>query len=1033
MKTPPTPPTRTSRWRLLSLFVTAAGALSAQTTPAQTGDADPDVITLSVFEVSANDYAGYVSRNSLAGSRLNTALKDIPSPISVLTPEFLQDIAATTPEDAMLYSLNVENNVEFADATDAGGNFTRGVNFNTFSGRVRGIADAGRTRDFFDTDLQGDTYNLDAITISSGPNAVIYGLGGTGGIINTAFKRARLTSNSYTLGLRFDSEGSARGTIDINQTIIKNRLAVRLAVLEDDFETYRGFSGGKQDRLFATMTLQPFKTTKLHAYYEDVDINKLLPRNVMAYDGGVSSYLAYVAAGGAPLFDNSTRRIPTELQGLYEVAANNRNVWVVQGANPGRIGPLSGTGLYSVQSIEPSRFAPLAADRYSWSLPRSSPLADRTFNIHGDTTGRHMYGRIFGAILNQQVGKDLSLELGYNYEAGWTDFWNMAAPIAASLRIDPNIYLPNGVTPNPNAGRLYVEDLGQSTTDYNKMYGFRAAASYRLDLTKKSKWLGSHDLVGLYTKERKDRYWSWIRTRIVAPDQVGKYQYDARGALGNGQTTQRFYIDPLDGTFMHASFDPLWGGLQPDGSYVYALKNSPGSGQTWSSLAKKDGLMTALQSRWFGGRLITTAGRRESRFTNGVATDGSTAMTPREGIAYAFPNIRDIDHSKDTWDPRTTVSARSYGAVLHATKQWSVFYNWSDIFESPSPSHYADNSPIPASTGEGFDYGVMWEGWGGRAGFRLNFYETTNANVNTCNWCTDIRNNVMNLEKRIGAPGRTSDFANAYGQALAEGRITSSTPAPSFDPGTFALEQPTAYWHMSADRKSRGIEIEGHANVFSNFSFRATAALNKATDEELGKGWLPYIAARYAYWKTWAQWEQTARWNGNAVPIGASNASVTNDFAKLLPTYIMLSNSTGLRVTQNADWRVNLTGKYSRREGLLKGLQVGGSVRYRQAPTVGYLTLPADNPFPDWPTLSAKYVAPSMGDPVYGSDQMNLDGFVSYDGKFGRSIKYRIALNVRNLLNRVDAIKQRTDGYGYMRVYTFNEPRVFILSTEFTY
>ena len=64
---------------------------------------------------------------------------------------------------------------------------------------------------------------------------------------------------------------------------------------------------------------------------------------------------------------------------------------------------------------------------------------------------------------------------------------------------------------------------------------------------------------------------------------------------------------------------------------------------------------------------------------------------------------------------------------------------------------------------------------------------------------------------------------------------------------------------------------------------------------------------------------------------------------------------------------------------------------------------------------------------------MDIDGFASYDGRIGRRIKYRVALNVRNVFNRIDLVKQRVDGFGNTAVYTFTEPRAFILSTEFTY
>ena len=70
---------------------------------------------------------------------------------------------------------------------------------------------------------------------------------------------------------------------------------------------------------------------------------------------------------------------------------------------------------------------------------------------------------------------------------------------------------------------------------------------------------------------------------------------------------------------------------------------------------------------------------------------------------------------------------------------------------------------------------------------------------------------------------------------------------------------------------------------------------------------------------------------------------------------------------------------------------------------------------------------------MLGADQLDIDGFAGYHGKIGRRIKYRIALNVRNVLNSTDLLKQRVDGFGDTRVHTFKEPRLFILSTEFTY
>ena len=64
------------------------------------------MLQLTPFSVTADADTGYIARDSLAGSRLNTALKDTPASLSVLTKEFLEDIGATTLEEAMAWSTN---------------------------------------------------------------------------------------------------------------------------------------------------------------------------------------------------------------------------------------------------------------------------------------------------------------------------------------------------------------------------------------------------------------------------------------------------------------------------------------------------------------------------------------------------------------------------------------------------------------------------------------------------------------------------------------------------------------------------------------------------------------------------------------------------------------------------------------------------------------------------------------------------------------------------------------------------------------
>ena len=104
---------------------------------------DDETITLNPFTVNAE--TGYTAQRTIYGTRLGSELKDVSQQVSVLTEDFLADIDALNPEEAMLYSLNVENLSEYSDPISASGNFNVGVAFNNFSGRVRGIDSAGPT------------------------------------------------------------------------------------------------------------------------------------------------------------------------------------------------------------------------------------------------------------------------------------------------------------------------------------------------------------------------------------------------------------------------------------------------------------------------------------------------------------------------------------------------------------------------------------------------------------------------------------------------------------------------------------------------------------------------------------------------------------------------------------------------------------------------------------------------------------------------------------------------------------------------
>jgi len=86
-------------------------SLFAQTTPtkpvAEAREESPEVVELSPFQVDASKDRGYRATNSISGSRLNTAIKDIPMPIEVITEEFVRDTGSKDLRESLRYSAGI--------------------------------------------------------------------------------------------------------------------------------------------------------------------------------------------------------------------------------------------------------------------------------------------------------------------------------------------------------------------------------------------------------------------------------------------------------------------------------------------------------------------------------------------------------------------------------------------------------------------------------------------------------------------------------------------------------------------------------------------------------------------------------------------------------------------------------------------------------------------------------------------------------------------------------------------------------------
>jgi len=244
-----------------ALFLACAVPLTAQVADNVDDEMDEeDIFTLSPFEVSPEATDGYVATDTLGGTRVRTDLRDLATPLSAVTSQFLSDTGVTNSEGLLTYTTNTEvgglygnwGGVGNAQGIGDRGSLIRPDN----ATRVRGLDAADNTRNFFLTEIPWDSYNVDRVEIQRGPNSILFGVGSPAGIINTTTITAKMDGNSGKIDHTYSKFGSNRISGDYNVEIIDDTLAVRVAGLWDHSK-YRQKPGFEDDeRIFATATFQ---------------------------------------------------------------------------------------------------------------------------------------------------------------------------------------------------------------------------------------------------------------------------------------------------------------------------------------------------------------------------------------------------------------------------------------------------------------------------------------------------------------------------------------------------------------------------------------------------------------------------------------------------------------------------------------------------------------------------------------------------------------------------------------------------------
>ena len=292
---------------------------------------EPEVVVLSPFEVTAGRESGYAAATSLAGNRLNTDLRDVGSAITVVTGQMMRDIGATSNESLLQYTTNTEVGNIYGNMANAG-NGTQLDETSKFASpnsntRVRGLAAADNTIDYFLTEIPWDGYNVDRIDFQRGPNAILFGLGSPAGIINAGTKTAGFR-NEGKIEYRYSRFGSARASLDVNHVLLDNELAIRVDAL-NDHELYQQKPAYQHDRrVYGALRYEPgflnkgSAHTTFKANFEQGKIDSNRPRTLTPGDAITPWFYSGTATGydanGVPFTYNNLNKKGFDARGLQD-------------------------------------------------------------------------------------------------------------------------------------------------------------------------------------------------------------------------------------------------------------------------------------------------------------------------------------------------------------------------------------------------------------------------------------------------------------------------------------------------------------------------------------------------------------------------------------------------------------------------------------------------------------------------------------------------------------------------------------------
>jgi catecholate siderophore receptor len=182
--------------------------------------------------------------------------------------------------------------------------YTPGINTSLGEGHRDAVVFRGvrSTADFFQDGVRDDVqyyrplYNVEQVEVLRGPNALLFGRGGTGGVINRVSKKPVNGKEFKTVDLGYDSFGASDIAVDLN-TNLSDSVAFRLNVHNDSLENHRDFYNGERFGINPTLSVALDADTDVILSYEYIDHERFIDRGIPTANGEPVKALSDIVFG----------------------------------------------------------------------------------------------------------------------------------------------------------------------------------------------------------------------------------------------------------------------------------------------------------------------------------------------------------------------------------------------------------------------------------------------------------------------------------------------------------------------------------------------------------------------------------------------------------------------------------------------------------------------------------------------------------------------------------------------------------------